>query len=112
MKTVKHRYIAFGINQQPEACITSSSLIQAVVGKLRLARDQPEGSRFRILQYDAMQMKGIVRSTPQTAVEWIKNLMRSVSEINGNPVDIQILGTSGTLKALRNKYLEGADQKQ
>ncbi|WXG42884.1 MAG: Rpp14/Pop5 family protein [Promethearchaeati archaeon SRVP18_Atabeyarchaeia-1] len=107
MKTVRSRYIAFEMQKQSGVYPTRSSFIEAIIGRLRLAKDQPVGLRFRIVEYDYPRFKGIVKTTPHTAVEWMKALLGSVNEICGWQVTIRVLGTSGTLKALREKYLDG-----
>jgi RNase P/RNase MRP subunit POP5 len=104
MKNTRHRYIAFEISKTPEVCPARSSVIEAIISRLRVTKNQPSGFRFRLVDYDSTGLKGIVKTIPHTAVEWMKNLISSINEIYSKRATISILGTSGTLKALRSKY--------
>jgi RNase P/RNase MRP subunit POP5 len=104
MKEFRHRYIAFTISDPDRTRPSKSSLIEAIVGRLRSARERPSGFRFRLIEYDSALCKGIVKTIPHTATGFMKSLLVSVNEICGARTAIHILGTSGTLKALRSKY--------
>jgi RNase P/RNase MRP subunit POP5 len=76
-----------------------------VIDRLRLIKDRPPRFRFRLIDYDAYTHKGIVKAMPHTATGFMKDLMLSVNELCGKKATIRILGTSGTLRALKGKYL-------
>ena len=84
-----------------------SSLVDAILGKIRerSTPEEPIGFRFRVIDYDAKTSRGIVKVTPHTAVRKIGKLVSSVNQFHGQPVKMSILGTSGTIKALRRKYM-------
>jgi RNase P/RNase MRP subunit POP5 len=107
MKTSRHRYIAIQAIKFPRVEDSKSSLVEAILSKLR-ERSKPEepiGFRFRVIEYDDASSKGIVRITPHTAIEKTKKLISSINQIHGQPLEMHILGTSGTIKALRRKYM-------
>jgi RNase P/RNase MRP subunit POP5 len=66
---------------------------------------EPIGFRFRVIDYDDKTSQGIVKVTPHTAVEKIRKLVSSINQLHGQPVKMSILRTSGTIKALRRKYM-------
>ena len=49
------------------------------------------------------QYKGIIRTNHQS-LEIIRVMLALISEINGNPALIHVLGISGTIHAARSKY--------
>jgi RNase P/RNase MRP subunit POP5 len=70
----------------------------------------PIGFRFRVIEFDSTNGIGIVRITPHTASEKAKKLFSSINQFHGQSLEIRILGTSGTLKALRRR-LTGNNKK-
>lgn len=56
------------------------------------------------IEYNSDRSWGIVRCSHR-ALEMVRASVASVTEINGKPVAIDVLGVSGTLKALRKKVL-------
>jgi RNase P/RNase MRP subunit POP5 len=107
MKTSRHRYIAIQPVKLQTAEDSKSLLVEVILGKLR-ERSRPEepiGFRFRVIEYDDASSKGIIRITPHTAVQKIRKLILSVNQFHGEPLEIHILGVSGTLRALRRKYM-------
>lgn len=108
MKQTRHRYIAFEVKKTSPVDDTKSSLIRAILDRLR-ERSVTEGhfaARFQVIEYDATRSKGIIRIVPHSAVDEMKNVIMSVNEISGRRVETHILGTSGTLKATRRKYMK------
>jgi RNase P/RNase MRP subunit POP5 len=117
MKNSRHRYIAFRTSRFPSVGDNESLLVEAILSKLRERprADGPIGFRFRVIEYNATTCKGIVRVVPHTAVERMKKLISSFNQNHGDPLDMNILGVSGTLRATRRKYMnhreQGANQK-
>jgi RNase P/RNase MRP subunit POP5 len=107
MKTSRHRYIAIQPIKLPTAEDGKSLLVEVILCKLRERPrlEEPIGFRFRVIEYDDASSKGIIRITPHTAVEKIRKLILSVNHYHGEPLEIHILGVSGTLRALRRKYM-------
>jgi RNase P/RNase MRP subunit POP5 len=108
LKQIRRRYIAFEVSKTSPVDDSQSSLIKAILNRLR-ERSTTEGylrARFHVIEYDTLRSKGIIRIVPHSAVEEMKKLILSVDEIAGHRVQTRILGTSGTLKATRRKYMK------
>jgi RNase P/RNase MRP subunit POP5 len=108
MRQTRHRYIAFEVRKVCPVDDTKASLIRAILGKLR-ERSPAEGyfgAKFNVIEYDAARSKGIIKIVPHIAVEKMKSLILSVDDISGCHVETRVLGTSGTLKATRRKYMK------
>lgn len=113
MKTFRHRYVVILAIRFPTGEDGKSLLVEALLSKIR-ERSKPKepiGFRFRVIEYDNASSKGIVRITPHTAVEKIRKLISSINQFHGQPLEMHILGTSGTIKALRRKYMENQARK-
>jgi len=57
-----------------------------------------------LVEYDQQRNYAVVRCS-HTALETVRASITSVTEINGKPASIHVMGVSGTLKALRKKML-------
>jgi len=55
-----------------------------------------------LIEYDPQKSYAVVRCLHK-ALEMVKASIASITEINGKPAAIHIVGVSGTLKALRKK---------
>lgn len=55
-----------------------------------------------LIEYDPQKSYAVVRCLHK-ALEMVKASIASITEINGKPATIHIVGVSGTLKALRKK---------
>nr|MDO8135226.1 Rpp14/Pop5 family protein [Candidatus Njordarchaeum guaymaensis] len=108
MKRTRRRYIAFEVSKTSPVDDSKSSLIKAILNRLRERSTAEEHLRakFHVIEYDAARSKGIIRIVPHSAVEEMKKLILSVDEISGYHVETHILGTSGTLRATRRKYMK------
>ncbi len=112
MKNSRRRYIAFRTSRFPSVRDCESLLVETILSKLRERprADGPIGFRFRVIEYDAARCKGIVRVVPHTAVEGMKKLISDMNQTHGDPLDMYVLGVSGTLKAIRRKYMNHEEQ--
>lgn len=55
-----------------------------------------------LIEYDPQKSYAVVRCLHK-ALEMVKASIASITEINGKPAAVHIVGVSGTLKALRKK---------
>lgn len=55
-----------------------------------------------LIEYDPQKSYAVVRCLHK-ALEMVKASIASITEINGKPATVHIVGVSGTLKALRKK---------
>jgi RNase P/RNase MRP subunit POP5 len=112
MKNSRHRYIAFRTSRFPSVDNSEPFLVEAILNKLRERprADGPIGFRFRVIEYNIATCKGIIRVVPHTAVERLKKLMSNLNQDHGDPLDMHILGVSGTLRAIRRKYMNYREQ--
>ena len=56
-----------------------------------------------LIKYDAQRNYAVVRCS-HTALETVRASIASITEIDGNPAAIHVIGVSGTLRALRKKH--------
>jgi RNase P/RNase MRP subunit POP5 len=86
---------------------SKSLLVEAVLTKIgeRPKPKEPIGFKFKVIEYDDTSSKWIVRITPHTAVEKMKKLISSINQFHAQPLEMHVLGTSGTIKAIRRKYM-------
>ncbi len=59
--------------------------------------------------YDKKKKEGIIKCN-HISVEKVRFSLATIKEINEEHVIIKVLGTTGTIKSAKNKYLEGAQQ--
>nr|MDO8100914.1 Rpp14/Pop5 family protein [Candidatus Njordarchaeota archaeon] len=108
MKQTRRRYIAFEVSKTSRVDDSKSSLVKAIFNGLR-ERSTTEGylrGKLQVIEYDPARAKGIIRIVPHTAVEEMKKLILAVDEVSGHHVETRILGTSGTLRATRRRYMK------
>ena len=101
----RSRYIAFEVSSSED--IRTGDLI-ATIRKAVDKYDDAESIRPWVIMF--VKGKGIARCS-HTAKDECINLLRSIKSIGGNAVQIRTLGTSGTVKGARKKYLEGRRDK-
>jgi len=108
MKQIRHRYIAFEVSKTSRINDSKSSLIKAIFNMLR-ERSSTGGFlrvKFQVIEYDPAKARGIIRIVPHAAVEEMKKLILAIDEVSGHHVETRILGTGGTLRATRRKYMK------
>jgi len=77
-------------------------LIFSELSTLKPPRDRD--TRIRLIAYDADQSWGIVRCDHRS-VDQIRGLVRHINTKREGQLALQIVGVSGTLKALKRKFL-------
>lgn len=100
----RSRYIAFEVTSEKE--LRTGDLI-STFKKVADKYEDAEDIRPWLIMYK--KAKGIVRCS-HTAKDECINLLRSIRSVGGNAVKIRTLGTSGTVKGARRKYLEGKEE--
>jgi ribonuclease P/MRP protein subunit POP5 len=97
----RSRYIAFEISS--DDVVSTGDLISS----FRKAADKyDDAERIRPWLIMFEKGKGIVRCS-HTSKDEVINLLQSVKGVGGKKVKIRTLGTSGTVRGARRKYLEG-----
>lgn len=99
---VKRRYLALRVLS--EQSISKRDMLDAVWNALLQLFGEYGASQtnLTLIEYNSEKSQGILRCSHR-AVEMVRASVASVTEINGKPVAIDVLGVSGTLKALRKK---------
>lgn len=97
----RSRYIAFLVSSKEE--VRTGDLISTIKKAVDKYEDA-EKIRPWIIMFE--KGKGIARCS-HTAKDECINLLRSIRSVGGQSVQIRTLGTSGTVKGARKKYLEG-----
>ncbi|MCK4445417.1 MAG: hypothetical protein KAW09_12795 [Thermoplasmata archaeon] len=100
----RSRYIAFEVTS--ESAINTGDLISTFK---RVANKYPDAEKIRPWLIMFQKGKGIVRCSHTSKDECI-NLLQSIKGVGGNKVGIRTLGTSGTVRGARRKYLESKEE--
>jgi len=101
---VRRRYLALSVlSEQP---ISERDAMDAVWNTLLQLFGECGASQANLtfIEYNSEKNRGIVRCSHR-ALEMVRASVASITEINGKPVAIDVLGVSGTLKALRKRML-------
>lgn len=99
---MKRRYLALEVvSKQPT---NERAVMNAIWNALLQLFGEYGASQTNIslIKYDPQRNYTIVRCSPK-ALERVRASIASVTQINGEPVCINVLGVSGTLKALRKR---------
>lgn len=101
---VRRRYLA--IKVLSEQSISKRDIVDVVWNAVLQLFGEYGASQTNLtfIEYNSEKSWGIVRCSHR-ALEMVRASVASVTEINGKPVAIDVLGVSGTLKALRKKVL-------
>ncbi len=100
----RSRYVAFEVAS--ESPINTGDLISTFK---RTASKYPDAEKIRPWLIMFQKGKGIIRCSHTSKDECI-NLLHSIQGVGGNKVSIRTLGTSGTVRGARRKYLEGREE--
>lgn len=100
----RSRYVAFEITSQDT--IKTGDLISTLK---RAADKYDDAEKIRPWLIMFQKGKGIIRCSHTSKDECI-NLLHSIKGVGGNRVKIRTLGTSGTVRGARRKYLEGKEE--
>lgn len=101
---MRRRYLALKVLS--EQSISKRDLVDAVWDAVLQIFGECGASQTNLnfIGYNQEKNWGIVRCS-HSALELVRASVASVTEINGKPVAIDVLGVSGTLKALRKRVL-------
>lgn len=104
VRTIKRRYIAFRVKNsynfsknEIRDTLTSSILKRREFSELR--KRGP-----RLIDYDKRYGAGIIRCGHRDLNE-VKSSLINIDKISGKDVTMRVIGVSGTIKALRRKFL-------
>lgn len=103
MKTVRRRYLAVRIDsiqkiEERELKNALWNIIARLFGEYGASR-----TGFVLINYDAAKNYAVIRCS-NTALNLLKASLASITEIHGEPIAVHLLGVSGTLKSLKNKF--------
>lgn len=101
---VRRRYLALRVLS--EQSISKRDVVDAVWNAVLQLFGEYGASQTNLtfIEYNSEKNWGIVRCSHR-ALEMVRASVASVTEINGKPVAIDVLGVSGTLEALRKRVL-------
>jgi ribonuclease P/MRP protein subunit POP5 len=101
---VRRRYLALRVLS--EHSVSREDVVDAVWSAvLRLFGEYGASqASLTFIEYNSERSWGIVRCSHR-AVEMVRASVASVTEINEKPAAIDVVGVSGTLKALRKRVL-------
>ncbi|NIR86895.1 hypothetical protein GWO13_04685 [Candidatus Bathyarchaeota archaeon] len=101
---VRRRYLALRVLS--EESVSKRDVVDAVWKAVLQLFGEYGASRTNLtfIEYNSERSWGIVRCSHK-AVDMVRASVASLTEINGKPVAIDVLGVSGTLKALRKRVL-------
>ncbi|MHA1238715.1 MAG: Rpp14/Pop5 family protein [Candidatus Odinarchaeia archaeon] len=104
VKYERRRYLAFKIWGAPS--LTKESLIKSVWSSLINLFGDYGASKvsFWVINFDPEKRTGLFQCTNKS-VNHLKAAIAMITSINGEPLIIQSLGVSGTIKAATRKYL-------
>ena len=103
-KRVKRRYLALKVvSEQP---VKERDVMDAVWNAVLKLFGEYGASQanLSLMETDPQRKFPVVRCS-HTALEMVRASIASITEINGKPAVIQVIGVSGTLRALRKKAL-------
>jgi len=103
LKTVRRRYLAVKVDNIQ--VVEERELKNAVWNAVERLFGEYGASKtgFVLISYDSSKNYAVLRCA-NTALEPFRASLASITEINGKPAVIQVLGVSGTLKSLKRKF--------
>ncbi len=101
---MRKRYIAFRV--ESDRSFTRDEVVRAIVSSALAMFGEAKVAEFNlfVLDFDEAEQQGFVVCSHRGVTEAIASLSL-VSEISGERVHIRTLGVSGTVKALKRKFL-------
>ncbi len=104
IRPLKRRYIGFKVAADPVP--SRQAVLTLVLTEFyALGHDRGPMIRVRILAYDDATGVGVLRCDHRSVAK-IRDAFHSVQLKSGGAMTLRILGVSGTLRALRRKYLQ------
>jgi ribonuclease P/MRP protein subunit POP5 len=103
LKTVRRRYLAIKIDTAHE--IEEREFKNAIWNMIARLFGEYGASKtgFVLISYDAAKNYAVLRCA-STMLEAFRASLVLLTEINGKPATIHVLGVSGTLKSLQRKF--------
>ena len=103
-KLVRRRYLALRVVSEQR--VTERAVMDAVWNAVLELFGEYGASQTNVslIEYEPQRNYAVVRCS-HTALERVRASVASVTEIDGKPAVIHVIGVSGTLKALRKKAL-------
>ena len=103
-KRVRRRYLALRVVSEQH--LDERDVIDAVWKAVFELFGEYGASRTNVslMEYDPQRNYAVVRCS-HTALERVRASIASITDINGKPAVIRVIGVSGTLRALRKKAL-------
>jgi len=100
LKLYRNRYIVFRIIS--DSSFSADNIIHGIWRTLLSLFGEVGGSRtnFWLIEYSQENKHGILRCT-HTSVDMMKSVLAAITEINGAPLIMHVLGVSGTIKGAR-----------
>ncbi|MCX8153479.1 MAG: hypothetical protein N3E52_03490 [Candidatus Bathyarchaeota archaeon] len=104
MKRVKRRYLALQLDSdeapsQKELMDTIWNAVVKLYGEVGASQ-----TNLSLIAYDAEKKLAVIRTTHVT-VNLVRASLASVTSVAGKLAALHVLGISGTIKALRKKFL-------
>jgi len=103
-KRVRRRYLTLKVvSEQP---VNERDVMDAVWNAVLKLFGEYGASQanLNLMEADPQRNFAVVRCS-HTALEMVRASIASITEINGKPAVIRVIGVSGTLRALRKKAL-------
>ena len=103
-KRVRRRYLALRVVSEQH--LDERDVMDAVWKAVFELFGEYGASRTNVslMEYDPQRNHAVVRCS-HTALERVRASIASITEIDGKPAVIRVIGVSGTLRALRKKAL-------
>jgi len=101
---MRRRYLALRVVSEQR--VTERAVMDAVWNAVLKLFGEYGASQTNVslIEYEPQRNYAVVRCS-HTALERVRASVASVTEIDGKPAVIHVIGVSGTLKALRKKAL-------
>ncbi len=104
VKTVRRRYLAFkvlGSHNFSKRDLSNESTRKMLK---TFNKSEIEERVIWVIRYDQLAGLGIIRCGHKS-VDKVKLVLKKVRTISGKPVTIDVIGVSGTIRALKKKYM-------
>jgi len=104
VKSIRKRYLAFKVSGFRN--FSKRALSNEIFQRMSDTYDKSEigERRIKVMRYDRLAGLGIIRCGHRSANE-VKSILKGLHTISGRPVAIDVIGISGTIRALKRKYL-------
>lgn len=109
-RRVKRRYIALRV--LGDGAFAFKDIMGGLQGELlRLYGEYGVGkANLQLMEFDDRLLVGVVRCNSSSLIQ-VRAAIAALTEVAGKPAALHSLGVSGTIKALRRKFLQRAAPK-